>query len=53
MPISGWQLKSLGRTVAMRRKPRAHGRVGSKVRKVGWHQTVTSVIVILKTFKSH
>ena len=47
------QLKSLGMIVLMRLKLRAQGRVGSKVRKVGCHQTVTSVIVILKTFESH
>lgn len=48
-----WQLKSLGVIIAMRLEPRAPGRVGSKVRKVGWLQTVTTVIVIWKTFKSH
>ena len=47
------QLKSLGMIVLMRLKLRAQGRVGNKVRRVGWHQTVTSAMVILKTFKSH
>lgn len=52
MPISGMAAEKLGQDCCHETEARAHGRVGSKVRKVGWHQTVTSVIVILKTFKS-